>query len=121
MNVTCIYIKTDASMDAVAAMLEERSGIRLTRSSDSVGPFYEGTTEDRDFGFILAFNEVDWDTSRSEFPLELEVDGYSSDARIAIARGIYDTLVDSGEVSVALWDERDGMLDRFDPNSSAAE
>lgn len=120
MNVTCVYIRTNASLEATAELVGDAAGLTLRRDSDDLGPFFSGVSDDGDFGITLALNEAD-DEDPGSYELELEVDGYENDARIAFARGVFDKLVASKSVAVALWDEQRGMLDRFEPTATAAE
>lgn len=118
MKLANVYVKSDASLDELAALVGSVAGLEFQREVDAPDVFYVAIDDD---GRRVAVYPKDWDEQENEidglgdYSFDVEIDGLEESDRVSYARSIFAGLASQG-LSVILADNSSDELDRSESN-----
>lgn len=110
-----VYIQTDLPLDALAALVRERTGLALQyREFDRGEPGFVCLDGTRRIALSTNAFRLAEDAPLDAFDYELDVDGYEDAPRLQYARRLFEQLAAVGTMPLLLVDDLE-VIDRFDP------
>ena len=111
-----LFVRTAASLDAMAALVREEVGLALEREVHGTSVSYVADVDGHRVALLL---NRDDEPPMDRFDVDVEVDGHDDGERLAFTRAIFDKLAKLGTMELMLTDNL-VEIDRFEPKPAAA-